>query len=55
MRLSYLRYSLKTSTDPRKLLEQEGEELQLKAQFKSLLEPFVSKTANQAAAEPLRA
>jgi len=51
MRLSYLRYSLKTSTDPRKLLEQEGEELQLNPQFRSLLEPFVSK----AAAEPLRA
>src|SRR2546427_420654 len=51
MRLSYLRYSLKASTDPRKLLEQEGEELQLNPQFKSLLEPFVSK----AAAEPLRA
>ena len=27
MRLSYLRYSLKTSTDPRKLLEQESEKL----------------------------
>ena len=51
MRLSYLHYSLKTSTDPRKLLEQEGEELQLNPQFKSLLELFVSK----AAAEPLRA
>ena len=51
MRLSYLRYSLKTSTDPRKLLEQESEKLLLNPQFKSLLEPFVSKVA----AEPLRA
>lgn len=51
MRLSYLRYSLKTSTDPRKLLEQESEKLTLNPQFKSLFEPFVSKVA----AEPLRA
>ena len=51
MRLSYLRYSLKTSTDPRKLLEQESEKLTLNPQFKSLFEPFVSKVA----VEPLRA
>jgi len=55
MRLSYLRYSLKTATDPRKLLEQEADELQLNSQFKSLLEPFVPKIANQAVAGPLRA
>jgi hypothetical protein len=55
MRLSHLRYSLKTATDPRKLLEQQSEELQLNSRFKSLLEPFVSKTTNQVAAEPLRA
>jgi hypothetical protein len=29
MRLSYLRYMLKTATDPRKLFEQESEELDL--------------------------
>lgn len=51
MRLSYLRYCLKTSSDPRKLLEQESEKLVLNPQFKSLFEPFVSKVA----AEPLRA
>jgi hypothetical protein len=45
MRLSYLRYSLRTSTDPRKLLEQESEKLILNLQLKSLLEPFVSKVA----------
>lgn len=46
MRLSYLRYALKHSPDPQKLLEEEGEELRLNAQIKSLLEPFVPKTAN---------
>jgi hypothetical protein len=51
MRLSYLRYSLKTSTDPRTLLEQESEKLTLNTKFKMLLEPFASKVA----AEPLRA
>ena len=43
MRLSYLRYALKTSTDPQKVLEQESEELHLSRQFKVLLEPFVTK------------
>src|ERR1043166_7566638 len=51
MRLSYLRYSLKTSTDPRTLLEQESENLTLNTKFQSLLEPFASKVA----AEPLLA
>jgi hypothetical protein len=51
MRLSYLRYSLRASTGPRNLLEQESEKLILSPQFKSLLEPFVSRVA----AEPLRA
>ena len=55
MRLSYLRHSLKTASDPRKLLEQEADELRLNSQFKSLLEPFVPKIANQAVAGPLRA
>ena len=55
MRLSYLRYALKTATDPRKLFEQESEELRLNPHFKSLLEPFVPKTANQVSAEPLSA
>jgi len=55
MRLSYLRYALKTATDPRKLFEQESEELHLNPQFKSLLEPFVPKTASHVSTEPLRA
>jgi len=53
MRLSYLRYALKTATDPRQLFEQESEHLRLSLQFKSLLEPFVPKTANHVYAEPL--
>lgn len=55
MRLSYLRYALKTSSDPRKLLEQESEQLRLSPQVKSLLEPFVPKTANRVSTEPLPA
>ena len=55
MRLSYLRHTLKTATDPRGLLEHESEELHLSPQFKSLLEPFVPKTANQVSTEQLSA
>jgi hypothetical protein len=55
MRLSYLRYALKTSTDPQKLFEQESEELRLSPRFKSLLEPFVPKTPKQVPAEPVPA
>jgi Family of unknown function (DUF5519) len=51
MRLSYIRYALKTATDPRGLLEQESEELNLSLEFKSLLEKFVPKTANHSATE----
>ena len=55
MRLSYVRYALKTAADPRALLEHESEELHLSARFKSLLEPLVPKTAKQVSAEPLPA
>jgi hypothetical protein len=55
MRLSYVRYALKTASDPRGLLEQESEELHLGPQLKSLLEPFMPKTANQVSTEPLPA
>jgi hypothetical protein len=54
MRLSYLRYALKTAADPRRLLEQESEELSLSPQFKSLLEPFVRKPID-VSIEPRRA
>jgi hypothetical protein len=55
MRLSYLRYALKSSTTPQKVFEQESEELRLSPRFKSLLEPFVPKTATHASSEPLPA
>jgi|SRR5437660_10865299 len=55
MRLSYLRYALKTAADPRGLFEQESGELHLRPQFKSLLEPFVPKTASHVSTEPLPA
>jgi hypothetical protein len=55
MRLSYLRYALKEATDPRKLFEQESEELRLNSRFKSLLEPFVPKKIGPVSAVPLPA
>jgi len=55
MRLSYLRYALKEAIDPRRLFEQESEELRLSARFKSLLEPFVPKSARAVSVEPLPA
>ncbi len=53
MRLSYLRYALKSATDPQKLLEKESEQLHLSFQLKELLEPFVPRTANGLSAQPL--
>lgn len=41
MRLSYVRYTLKTAVDPHKLLEQEKEALQLNPLLASLIEKFV--------------
>src|SRR5438132_13819882 len=55
MRLSYSRYALKKAADPRELFEQESKQLCLSPQFKSLLEPFVPKTANHVSPEPLSA
>jgi len=55
MGLSYLRYALKISTDPQRLLEQETVRLHLSPQIRSLLDAFVPKTANHAATEPLSA
>lgn len=55
MRLSYLRYALKTSIDPQRMFEQESENLHLNDHFKSLLEPFIPKTAKQVSAERVSA
>jgi hypothetical protein len=54
-RLSYLRYALKTTSEPWKLFEEESEQLRLSPEFKSLLEPFVPETASHVSAEPLSA
>lgn len=55
MRLSYVRYALKEATDPRRLFEQESEELRLSPRFKSLLEPFIPKNTGAVSTEPLSA
>jgi Family of unknown function (DUF5519) len=49
MRLSYLRYLLKTAADPVKLLEKESLELHLNPEFRGLLEQFVPVTARRGA------
>jgi len=51
MRLSYLRYALKTASDPRELLNRQREELHLSAKFSALLEPFLPTNANPAVTE----
>ena len=43
MRLSYLRYALKSASDSQRLLEEYGESLQLTTRLKSLFEPFMPK------------
>jgi len=53
LRLSYLRYELKTASDPRGTLDKESEELHLTPQFKSLLDPFVPMAARTPVAESL--
>jgi len=55
MRLSYLRYALKTATDPRELLEQEGEELHLSPHIKNLLAAFVPSIAKTVGPDALSA
>jgi hypothetical protein len=50
MRLSYLRYALKTAEHPHERLDQESKRLGLDAEFRSLLEPFIPGTAGMKAA-----
>jgi hypothetical protein len=45
MRLSYLRYALKTAGDPRRCLDEQSQELHLSPQLKLLFEPFLPKPA----------
>jgi hypothetical protein len=49
MRLSYLRYALKTATDPGELLARECDQLQLSPLFRNLLSPFVPRKTESAA------
>jgi hypothetical protein len=55
MRLSYLRYALKSDSDPRRLIEQESNMLHLSPHYRSLLEPFVPKVARPASTESFQA
>jgi hypothetical protein len=55
MRLSFLRYLLKTAPDPQALLGRESEGLRLSPQFKSLLEAFVPKTHGHVSIAPVSA
>jgi hypothetical protein len=41
MRLSYLRYAMKSAAAPRELFDRQSEELRLSPRFRSLLEPFL--------------
>jgi hypothetical protein len=49
MRMSYLRYALKSASNPRKMFERESEDLHLTPRLRSLLEPFVPRAAEQVA------
>jgi hypothetical protein len=55
MRLSYLRYALKTAADPYSLLKRESERLCLNPRFQSLLEMFIPKSAKQLSGEAIPA
>jgi hypothetical protein len=55
LRLSYLRYALKSASNPRHLLEEENERLHLNPRFTSLLGPFVSKPATRISTTPVSA
>jgi hypothetical protein len=47
LRLSYLRYAMKTAAAPRELLEQQSDELRLSLRFRSLLKPFLPVAADR--------
>jgi hypothetical protein len=54
MRLSYLRYALKAASDPRGMLEHEGEALGLSTHLRSLLQQHLP-TKERVTADPLTA
>lgn len=55
LRLSYLRYALKAVDNPKKLLQDESDELQLSARLRTLFEVFIPKSAEPVSAEPIPA
>ena len=55
LRLSYLRYALKSASNPRHLLEQKNERLHLSPRLTSLLEPFVPTPATRISTKPVSA
>lgn len=52
MRLSHLRYALKTADDPRRYLDEQTEDLQLDPHLKSLFEALVPKIGSGVAPIP---
>ncbi|HKS71871.1 MAG TPA: luciferase family protein [Terriglobales bacterium] len=55
LRLSYLRYAMKSAKDPIVLFESESEHLGLSERMKSLLEPFLPKTSRHSLRQPISA
>lgn len=55
MRLSYMRYQLKTSANANETFEVETKRLDLSQRFRSLLEPFVRKSIKADSAQALSA
>lgn len=53
MRLSYLRYTLKTANDPRRYLDEQSDDLQLDPHLKSLFEALVPKIGSGVAPIPV--
>jgi hypothetical protein len=51
MRLSYLRYVLKTAADPLALVERESEQLHLSPRFRTLLAALIANSAKRTSAE----
>jgi hypothetical protein len=47
MRVSYLRYALKTAADASEMFQKQVRELRLSPRFKSLLKPFVPQSAKE--------
>ena len=44
LHLSYLRYLMKTASDPRRVLDEQAENLRLSPRYKSMFDPFIAKS-----------